>query len=236
MKRCSKWLVAMAWVTLAFSAYGGGLESLRARIGDAERYARERRKNEAGDLVDILPRYSHEPEFRALQRELSKSWRLALAHLDELAPDEMSKTLVLCSCWYMDEDEFGTFLLEVARLTDEGKVSPRVFRWCQWPFESPLQGYLQRHAKDTAVREVEQWNRKIYNEGAEPVDKEESANSPETEGTTGTIPPCMTAFSETGGKKPYMPIVWTCLAFSCGIGIWLLCRKPCPRSGLIKRR
>lgn len=225
MTRYSRWLVAMAWVTIAFSAYGGDLESLRARIGDAERYARERRKNEAGDLVDILPRYSREPEFRALQRELSKSWRLALAHLDELAPDEMSKTLVLCSCWYMDEDEFGTFLLEVARLVEEGKVSPRVFRWCQWPFESPLQGYLQRHANDSAVREVEGRNRKIFNEGTERVDKAKFANSPETEGTTETVTPCMTAFSETGGKKPYMPVVWTCLAFSCGIGIWLLCRK-----------
>ena len=59
------------------------------------------------------------------------------------------------------------------------------------------------------------------------MDKAKSANSnfPETEGTTETVTLCMTAFSETGGKKPYMPVVWTCLAFSCGIGIWLLCRK-----------
>lgn len=151
----------MAWPMAVAMGTDGDLERLRILVENAKKNTAACRNNVEA-LVDNLRSYSREPEFRALQRELASSWRFALAHLDEVASDDMSKTIVLGSCWFIDEDEFGNYLLEMARLVEEGKLHPRIFMLCQAPVCSPLVGALRRNRSDPAVREALEKARDIF--------------------------------------------------------------------------
>lgn len=224
----AQWIVFF-WIacsTVLAMGNGSDMERLQSLIESAKARASSCQNHEEA-LIEALPGYTYEPEFRALQRELSKSWRLALEHLEELAPDDMTKTLVLCSCWHMDEDEFGMFLLEVTRLTEEGNVSPQIFRWCQWPFESPLRGYLLRHANDASVREIEARSRKIFNGGEERTRKADvdSTCLAATDAKDGLKSTTTMAPPKTAGRKGWLPIVMVGLVLSCAFCIFVFRRK-----------
>lgn len=161
MKTLWIWFFCMTWPMAVAMGADGDLERLRVLVENAKRNTAACRNNVEA-LVDNLRSYSREPEFRELQRELALSWRFALAHLDEVASDDMSKTIVLGSCWFIDEDEFGSYLLEMARLVEEGKLNPRIFMLCQAPVCSPLEGALRRNRSDTAVREALEKARNIF--------------------------------------------------------------------------
>ncbi|MBR6021464.1 MAG: hypothetical protein IK066_03485 [Kiritimatiellae bacterium] len=161
MKALWIWFFCMACPAVAAMGADGDLERLRVLVENAKRNTAACRNNVEA-LADNLRSYSREPEFRAVQRELASSWRFALAHLDEVASDDMSKTIVLGSCWFIGEDEFGSYLLEMARLVEERKLNPRIFMLCQAPVCSPLEGALRRNQSDPAVREALEKARNIF--------------------------------------------------------------------------
>ncbi len=103
-------------------------------------------------VVDNLRSWQHKDAFCALQTELIQSWQVALSDLDEIAPTDIEKTIVLCSCWRLSETAFIKFLNATADLADKKGISPELFKWCQWPLEGELNGFLLRKHANPEVQ------------------------------------------------------------------------------------
>lgn len=135
-----------------FAGETNELARLKTLISTATAYAEQSRCQSAANVVDRLKFWHYKPEFRALQNELHQSWRLAVSHLDDIAPTDMEKTIVLCSCWEIPEDEFIDFLNAIAQLTEDHKLSLQIFKWSKTPFVGPFYGYLLKRHADPEVR------------------------------------------------------------------------------------
>lgn len=144
---------------------------LKNLVAQAELQARSFGARDADGLMDAIPNLSHKPEFRALQESLAASWQVALSHLDAIAEDDMAKTILLCSCWSLSDNDFVAFLNSSASLVEEGKLNRDIFRWCQSPMESQLTGFLDRNYKDPGVQEIIIRSRKIFQDQPERVEQ-----------------------------------------------------------------
>jgi hypothetical protein len=145
------------------------LSRIKSLVGDIETKTRAQGINRPDVLVDTLPEVCSRPEFRALQDALKNDWPVAIANLDEVAKDDLAKTIVLCSSWYLSEDDFAILLGEVASRVEMGNLNRDVFRWCQWPFESPLDGFLIRNYSNTDVRNIIIRSRTIFKDQPDSV-------------------------------------------------------------------
>ncbi|MGI6749699.1 MAG: hypothetical protein ACOX6A_04180 [Atribacter sp.] len=81
----------------------------------------------------------------------------------------MEKTIVLCSAWYLSENDFVIFLGEVATLVEQGELNRDIFMWCQNPFESPLACFLDRNYKNPEVQKIVVRTIKIFQDSPERV-------------------------------------------------------------------
>lgn len=147
---------------------------LKNLVSQAEQQARSFGARDADGLMDAIPNLSYKPEFRALQKSLATSWQVALSHLDAIADDDMAKTILLCSCWSLSENDFVAFLSSSANLVEEGKLNRDIFRWCQSPMESQLTGFLDRNYKDPRVQEIIMRSRKIFQDQPKRVEQYDS--------------------------------------------------------------
>lgn len=144
--------------------------------------------------------------------------------------DDVRKTILLCSGWYMGKQEFGQFLLAVADLADEGKVSPHVFLWCQWPIESPLHGFML-HNRNPVVREVKAQSAKLF---AAEAERREAAKA-RGESLDGLFPlPPDSLWEILPGDDGIVPSAWrlplaagsgALVLAGCGIWLWRKRRK-----------
>ncbi|MBR4190257.1 MAG: hypothetical protein IKQ55_09885 [Kiritimatiellae bacterium] len=147
-------LFVLGWTAMVFAQPQDEAERLRTLVADAKSILYPGWVRDAMGLVDGLPHLYRKPESRALQDELRVAWRFAVDHLDELADDDVEKVLLLCSCWYMDKDDFPEYLLLLADRVENGTLSPQIFRWTSHPFDGPAKGYLERYHNKANVQEV----------------------------------------------------------------------------------
>lgn len=172
----------MKYVCLLISFFLGGtmfasanqsdeIAHLKNLVSQAELQARSFGARDAAGLMDAIPNLSYKPEFRALQKSLATSWQVALSHLDAIAEDDMAKTILLCSCWALSENDYVAFLSSSASLVEEGKLNRDIFRWCQSPMESQLTGFLDRNYEDLRVQEIIMRSRKIFQDQPKRVEQ-----------------------------------------------------------------
>lgn len=175
----------MKYVCLLVSFFLGGtmfvsanqsdeIAHLKNLVSQAEQQARSFGARDADGLMDAIPNLSYKPEFRALQKSLTTSWQVALSHLDTIADDDMAKTILLCSCWSLSENDFVAFLSSSASLVEEGKLNRDIFRWCQSPMESRLSAFLDRNYKDPRVQEIIMRSRRIFQDQPKLVEQYDS--------------------------------------------------------------
>ncbi len=164
-------LAAIVLLSCGLTASGGNsndVERLRRTVDAATRYAAAHCRNGAV-FVDNLLGYNQKPEFRVLQEALKTDWSVAVSNLDVIAKDDLAKTIVLCSAWYISEDDFALLLGEMASRVEKGDLNRDIFRWCQWPFESSLDGYLLRNYANPDVRNIIIRSRTIFKDQPDSV-------------------------------------------------------------------
>ena len=162
-----KYVCLLICIVLGGSTFASGDRSdeiahIKDLVSQAKLQARRFGARDADGLMDAIPNLSYKPEFRALQNSLATSWNVALSHLDAIAEDDMAKTILLCSCWSLSENDFVAFMISSASLVEEGKLNRDIFRWCQSPLESQLTGFLDRNYKNPRVQEIILRSRKIF--------------------------------------------------------------------------
>lgn len=162
-------LLVWSFSVLAYSVEADEINHLRELINSATMQAKKSRCRNAGMVMDNLIVLSKTPEFRALQETLTTSWQVALSNLDSVAENDMEKTVVLCSCWFLSEDDFISVLSSTALLVEEDKLNRNIFSWCQSPFESPLVGFLARNYKNPDVQKIIIRSRNIFKDQPERV-------------------------------------------------------------------
>lgn len=155
--------------SMSTSATENETNRLRELVDSATTRATNARCRNAGMVMDNLLVLRKTPEFLALQESLVNSWQVALSNLDAIAENDMAKTIALCSCWSLSEDDFVGFLRSAAILVEEGKLNRNIYRWCQSPMESPLAGFLSRNYMDPDVQDVIIRSRKIFQDQPERV-------------------------------------------------------------------
>lgn len=153
----------------AFSENSNDVERLRVTVDAAAQYAKSKPCRQASVIVDNLIVLHVRPEFQALQEALKDDWPIAISNLNEIAKDDIEKTIVLCSTWYVSEEDFVAVLDEVANLVEKGELDRDIFRWCQSPFESPLDHFLIRNYKDPRVQDILIRTRAIFSDQPERV-------------------------------------------------------------------
>lgn len=153
----------------AFSENSNDVERLRVTVDAAAQYAKSKPCRQASVIVDNLLVLHVRPEFQALQEALKDDWPIAISNLNEIAKDDIEKTIVLCSTWYVSEEDFVAVLGEVANLVEKGELDRDIFRWCQSPFESPLDNFLIRNYKDPRVQDILIRTRAIFSDQPERV-------------------------------------------------------------------
>lgn len=153
----------------AFSENSNDVERLRVTVDAAAQYAKSKPCRQASVIVDNLLVLHVRPEFQALQEALKDDWPIAISNLNEIAKDDIEKTIVLCSTWYVSEEDFVAVLGEVANLVEKGELDRDIFRWCQSPFESPLDNFLIRNYSNPHVRDVIIRSQNIFKDQPEHV-------------------------------------------------------------------
>lgn len=138
----------------AFGSEKDEVLKLQHLVDAATAQARHAGCLDAEMIVDNFVELNKTYEFRILQDSLVESWQAAVSNLDNIARDDMSKTITLCSCWNLHEANYISFLNECARLVEEKRLNPTIFRWSQSPFESPLTGFLVRNYKNPDVQNI----------------------------------------------------------------------------------
>jgi len=139
----------------------------------AELQARSFGARDVDGLIDAIPHLCYKAEFRALQKSLGEFWQVALSNLDSIANDDMTKTILLCSCWFLSYDDFVAFLDLSALLVENGKLGRNIFWWSQRPMEGPLAGFLVRNYTDPRVQDIIIRSQKIFQDQPERIEQYE---------------------------------------------------------------
>ena len=125
----------------------------------------------------------------------------------------------------MGKKEFGQFLLAVADLADEGKVSPHLFEWCQWALASPREKFMSDN-RNPVVREVKARSAKLF---AAEAERREAAKA-RGESLEGLFPlPPDSVWEIPPGDDGIVPSAWrlplaagsgALVLAGCGVWLW----------------
>ncbi|MGI6390923.1 MAG: hypothetical protein ACOX7Q_12125 [Kiritimatiellia bacterium] len=161
--------LALKGTMIASADDSNEIASIRGLVSGAEMQARSIGARDAEGLGDVFHVIHRKAECVALQDKMVEAWPFVLHHLDEVAPTESGKAMVMISTGRMAVSSYLDFLDTVAELVESGTLDRKFFMWAQFPPEGGLCNVLIKHHADSKAQTVIMRAKKIFQDVPEKI-------------------------------------------------------------------
>lgn len=159
-------LLLTAWAiggtVCALANDSNDIARVRGLVSHAETQALSLGVRDADGVVEVFHGIYRKTECMALQDMMAASWPFVLRHLNEVAPTESGKAMVVISTGKMTVPSYLEFLDTVAELVESGTLDRKFFMWAQYPPEGGLRNVLIKHYAENKAQIVIVRARKIF--------------------------------------------------------------------------
>ena len=124
------WIMIMGCWIYDVTANTNEWMALQEQVLRVDEYIQTTRMRRADTIADNIKGYlDKQPTYIDLQNMMKESWPFALAHLEQIATNDVQKTVVIMAGREISEDEYIDFLEQLLDMTERGALDAQILKF-----------------------------------------------------------------------------------------------------------